>query len=191
VETLRAGPADLVRRPYAAVGDLVLEGRAAQLFDTSAWGFFFEDATVSSVAGRMGYTPVRGPVAAAQFLYAEGLGVTAWTPEPDAAAAFVAWRQSLPVLEKEVREVGRLDLPRTDLWAAEWFGTEVARRRLGPYMEVVRRSWEEAETEHVAARPDFVVQARALMGAISGTVAGQHEDLRTAVMQRFAGADRG
>src|SRR5919112_5513021 len=74
VDVLRATvPADLVQRDYAAVGQLVAEGRAAMLFDTSAWAFFFEDPGSSQVAGRMGYTTIAGPHAAAQFLYAEGL----------------------------------------------------------------------------------------------------------------------
>lgn len=164
------GPADLARRSYAEVGDLVLEGRAAQFFDTSAWGFFFENSDISAVAGRMGYTTIRGPRAPAQFLYAEGLGITAWSADPSAAAAFVSWRHSSETLRREVLEVGRLDLPRTDLPGTDWYEEEVARRRLGRYLAVVRRAWEEAETGHLARRPDFVARARELMRTISGAV---------------------
>lgn len=191
VETLRdCGPLDLTQRSYANVGDLVLGGTAAQMFDTSAWAFFLEDEARSRVAGRMGYTTVEGRYAPAQFLYAEGLGITRWCRRPLEAALFVAWRQSLPVLRKEVQVIGRLDVPRLDLWQTEWFDSEVARRGMTDYMAVVRHSWEQAEATHAASRPDFVPKARWLMGAISATVAGRYPSVSRALREWPAPGDR-
>jgi sorbitol/mannitol transport system substrate-binding protein len=192
IDVLRAtGAPDLTTRDYAAVGDLVAQGRAAMMFDTSAWGFFFEDPRHSQVAGRMGYTTLAGPAASAQFLYAEGLGVTSWSRSPVEAAAFVAWRQSDAVLRAEVLDVGRFDVPRVDLWETQWYADAVRQRALDGYLAVVRRSWDEADIAHVARRPDFVPQARRLMTAIAAVVDGRRIGLKDAVSAVFREADRG
>ena len=182
VQVLRTtAPADLALRDYAAVGQLVAEGRAAMLFDTSAWAFFFEDPRSSVVAGRMGYTTIAGPHAAAQFLYAEGLGMTAWCPEPEAAAEFIRWRHSDAVVRDEVETFGRLDLPRTDLWETQWYQDSVAARGLTDYMSVVRASWDLADVRHVPRRADYVPRARELMAAIGAVVSGQRPTLADAL----------
>lgn len=177
----QCGPADLVQRSYAQVGDLVLQGGAAQLFDTSAWGYFLENVGASSVAGRMAYTTVRGSVRPAQFLYAEGLGVTSWSAKAPEAAAFIQWRHSASVLEREVRMLGRIDLPRLDLWDMDWYQEHLACRGLATYMEVVRSAWAEVDTGHVARRPDFVKRARALMDFIAPMVTTFYDEADEAV----------
>lgn len=183
-------PRDLPTRDYAAVGQLMADGRAAVLFDTSAWAFFLEDRHVSAVAGRMGYTTVTGPVAPAQFLYAEGLGVTGWSRQPAAAARFITWRQSHDVLRSEVEDLGRIDVPRTDLWDTDWFAAALDDRGLAGYMEVVRRSWAESDVTHVSTRPDFVAAARRLMTAISGAVEGRYPSVTAAVAAVLPPAER-
>jgi ABC-type glycerol-3-phosphate transport system substrate-binding protein len=182
VDVLRAtAPPDLASRDYAAVGQLVAEGRAAMLFDTSAWAFFFEDPRSSQVAGRMGYTTIDGPHAAAQFLYAEGLGVTAWCPDPAAAAGFIRWRHSDAVVRDEVETFGRLDLPRTDLWDEQWYQETVAARGLSDYLTVVRTSWELADVGHVPRRADYVPRSREIMAAIGDVVSGRRPSLADAL----------
>ena len=177
----QTAPADLTTRDYAAVGQLVADGMAAMLFDTSAWAFFFEDPRSSQVAGRMGYTTIHGPHAAAQFLYAEGLGVTDWCPDPGAAAAFIRWRHSDAVVREEVETFGRLDVPRTDLWDKDWYQSCIASRALSEYMSVVRCSWELADVAHVPRRTDYVARARELMTAIESVVAGRTTTLTDAL----------
>lgn len=186
VEVLReTAPPKLSLRSYAQVGELVAQGRAAQLFDTSAWAFFFENPQLSTVAGRMGYTTIRGPSAPAQFLYAEGLGITSWSRYPEEAAAFIAWRHSDRIIRAEAEDLGRFDLPRADLWATDWYRDAVARRSLEAYLEVVRRSWEEADCAHFVARADFVPAARAVMRAIAGVVDRRFADLTVAIAGQY------
>jgi multiple sugar transport system substrate-binding protein len=192
VRTLRdTAPHDLTTRDYAAVGRLMQEGRALFLLDTSAWGFFLEDPAVSRVAGRLGYSVLHGPSAPVQFLYAEGLGITSWCSQPTEAAAFLTWRHSADVVRREVQEVGRLDLPRTDLWDADWYRDEVRRRSLEDYMGIVRRSWEAADPAHVAGRPDFVPQARRIMRAIVAVLERRAPDLTTALAAEAPAGDHG
>jgi ABC-type glycerol-3-phosphate transport system substrate-binding protein len=186
VEALReAASHDLTTRDYGQVGDLVAQGRAAQLFDTSAWGFCLEDPRQSRVAGRMGYATVRGQARPAQFLYAEGLGVTSWTELSREAAAFIAWRQSEECLRAEVEEVGRLDLPRRDLENFEWFRDAVQARRLDAYLSVVRESWAEAAPDHLTSRVDFVPAARRLMQVLSSVVGGEYADISQAMLHGY------
>jgi ABC-type glycerol-3-phosphate transport system substrate-binding protein len=192
VSTLRdCAPPDLVERSYARVGELLSDGAAAQMFDTSAWPYFLEDASCSKVAGRMAYATITGASAPAQFLYAEGLGITRWCRQPQEAAEFIAWRQSASVVQREVCLLGRMDLPRLDLLEADWFQAELARRAAGGYMAAVWQSWEQADSTHVAFRADFVTRARLLMRAIGAAVSGQYPSVSGALRASAEPADRG
>ena len=124
-----------------------------------------------------------GPVAPAQFLYAEGLGVTSWSLHADDAERFSAWRQSEQILRAEVYDVGRLDVPRIDLGEADWFASAVDLRGLTSYMDVVRRSWVQIDVARVSPRADFVIQARRLMTSIAGVIQGLYPN-PTAAMSK-------
>lgn len=163
---------------YAGVGDLVGAGSASHLFDTSAWAFQFEDPA-SPVRGLMGYTTVSASLPA-QFLYAEGLGITAGCRSEPAARKFIAWRHSEEVLRAEVEGVRRIDIPRTDLREKDWFREFVTSQGLQECLHAVDESWQRINSRHVALRPDYVEAARTLMGAISDTVAGRHASLAEA-----------
>lgn len=178
VETLRRQRGGLADLEYAAVGELVVEGRAAALIDTSAWAFRFE-APDSPVRGRIGYTTL-SDVNPVQFTYAEGLGVTEWCTDVEAARHFIAWRHSEPVVRRELEQVRRIDLPRTDVQEQAWFAEFVEREGLGACLDALRESWSTVTLEHVARRTDYVPVARQLMSAISGTVAGRYADLSEA-----------
>lgn len=174
----------LAELDYEGVGSLVTQGRAALMFDTSAWAFSFE-APGSPVRGLLGYRPIVG-VQPAQFLYAEGLGITSWCAEPEAAAAFVRWRHSEAVLRREVEEVRRIDIPRLDLRELDWFGHFVERERLESCLEAVDLSWQQAELSHVARRPDYVQASLALMRVISGTVSGEFSSIEQGYEDAYA-----
>lgn len=175
VRALRANARVLPSMDYAAMGDLIVKGLASQLFDTSAWAFQFE-APDSPVRGKMAYTTI-GDSAPAQFLYAEGLGITQWCTNSSAAHRFIAWRQSERVLRAEMEEVRRLDLPRQDLRRKEWFIHYIESQRLTEPLLGVDQSWSHIDLSHVAMRPDFVDASRRLMGAITGTITGHFASL--------------
>jgi ABC-type glycerol-3-phosphate transport system substrate-binding protein len=168
----------LVTLDYAGVGDLVGTGSASHLFDTSAWAFQFEDPA-SPVRGLMTYTTVSDSLPA-QFLYAEGLGITAGCRSEPAARAFLAWRHSEEVVRAEVEGVRRIDIPRTDLRGKDWYREFVDSQGLQECLSAVDESWQCIDSGHVALRPDFVEAARTLMGAISDTIAGRHASLADA-----------
>jgi ABC-type glycerol-3-phosphate transport system substrate-binding protein len=175
VEALSGGARGLAALDYAGVGNLVTSGKASQLFDTSAWAFQFEDPG-SPVRGLMGYTTVRDALPA-QFVYAEGLGITAGTPSEQAARQFIAWRHSEEVLRAEVEGVRRIDIPRADLRERDWYRAFVAAAGLQECLRAVDESWSGIDFRHIPLRVDFVEAARKLMGAISGTVSGRYSSL--------------
>lgn len=179
VEALKTASGHLTTLDYAGVGGLVEKGAASLLFDTSAWSFQFE-APGSPVRGKMAYTGIaeRAP---AQFLYAEGLGITAGSRNELAAREFIAWRHSERVLRAEVEGVRRIDIPRLDLRSKEWFADYVQSQRLSRCLTAVDQSWASTDDGHVARRTDFVAAARTLMQAISGTIAGQFSSLDEAL----------
>ncbi|MEV8136756.1 ABC transporter substrate-binding protein [Microbacterium aurantiacum] len=172
VTMLAARGAALTTLDYAAVGELVVSERASMIFDTSAWVFRFED-DASPVRGRMGYAVI-GDDHPAQFLYAEGLALTSWCTQPEAARRFLRWRHSDDVVRAEVEQIGRIDVPRRDLRSREWFDEHVRRRSLGDCLAAIDRSWESGDLRHVARRADFVSRAREVMAAISGVIRGDH-----------------
>ena len=178
VQEMSASSSHLATLDYAGVGDLVEKGAASLLFDTSAWSFQFE-APSSPVRGRMTYTGIaeRAP---AQFLYAEGLGITAGCRNELAAREFIAWRHSERVLRAEVEGVRRIDIPRLDLRSKGWFVDYVQSQGLSKCLTAVDQSWASTDDRHVARRTDFVTAARTLMQAISGTVAGRFSSLNEA-----------
>lgn len=186
LEDLQRGVGDLVQAmsgrgrhlaglDYAGVGGLVGTGTASHLFDTSAWAFQFEDPA-SPVRGLMAYTTVADSLQA-QFLYAEGLGITAGCRSEPAARKFIAWRHSEEVLRAEVEGVRRIDIPRADLREKNWYREFVASQGLQECLHAVDESWKCIDSRHVALRPDFVEAARTLMGAVSDTIAGRHDSL--------------
>ncbi|WP_181884726.1 ABC transporter substrate-binding protein [Arthrobacter sp. RT-1] len=178
VQALARGPQDLTGLDYAGVGNLVSDGKASHLFDTSAWAFQFEDPG-SPVRGLMGYTTV-GDARPAQFVYAEGLGITAGCHSEEAARQFIAWRHSEEVLRAEVVGVRRIDIPRADLRERDWYRDFVAGAGLEECLRAVDESWSGIDFRHIPLRVDFVEAARRLMGAISGTVSGKYASLALA-----------
>lgn len=188
VEALAGGPRDLAALDYAGVGNLVSDGEASHLFDTSAWAFQFEDPK-SPVRGLMGYTTV-GDARPAQFVYAEGLGITAGCRSEEAARKFIAWRHSEEVLHAEVHGVRRIDIPRADLREKDWYRDFVAATGLQECLRAVDESWSGIDFRHIPLRADFVEAARRLMGAISGTVSGKYASLAQAYDVTYQQAGR-
>lgn len=178
VQAMSASDRRLTTLDYAGTGALVEKGSASLLFDTSAWSFQFE-APGSPVRGRMAYTGI-AEHAPAQFLYAEGLGITAGCRDEPAARQFIAWRHSERVLRAEVEGIRRIDIPRVDLRGKEWFIDYVQSQGLSTCLAAVDRSWASTDDSHVAKRADYVTAARTLMEAISGTISGRFSSLTEA-----------
>ena len=187
VAQLRQAPNSdrLVAADYNILGAEMQADRAVMMFDTSAWPYLLDSRT-SPVAGRMGYTVITD-ITAAQFMYAEGLAVTSWSPHREAAQQFIRWRHSHPVIQAEVDRVGRFDLPRLDVHESEWFRAAAHEAGANEWLAVIRSAWEHASLDHVPQRTDFVPRAREIMRAISATIAGGYPSLSAAHEATYPG----
>lgn len=176
----RKGAEDAQQLDYVAAGDRFLAGNAVSLFDTSGWGNYIEDPARSRVAGKVTYKVLRGPHAAAQFFYSEGLAVTAWTQRAEEAAELIRWRHSRPLLEREVTEQHRFDHPRRDVreWAA--VREHATTRGADGYLTALEEAWDAIDARYFPRREDFAERGRTIAAAISAAIDGQ-EDLVTAL----------
>jgi multiple sugar transport system substrate-binding protein len=183
IDHLRAyGPADAAELDYIVAGERFLRGDAAALFDTTGWGNYLEDPARSAVAGDVDYCVLRGKHAAAQFLYSEGLAVTAWSDRLEEAASLIAWRHSDPILQREVLEQHRFDHPRLDVrgWGAT--ARHAKQRGMDRYLATLSEAWDAIDPEYFPRREDFAERGRAVALAISSAIAGR-SDLLTALKQ--------
>jgi multiple sugar transport system substrate-binding protein len=72
-----------------------LQGKAAMWLDGVGWAPAGEDPTRSRVVGKIGYSPVpKGPVAAASATYGDGIGISAASPNKEAAFLYCQWAVS-------------------------------------------------------------------------------------------------
>lgn len=182
VATLRThGAPDAAAMDYIAAGDALRTGQAALAFDTSGWGNVLEDPSQSDVVGRMRYGVPRGPAAALQFPYSEGLAVTAASTRADLAARLLAWRHDPATLTREALEQGRVDFPRRDLRAWPDIAEAAEARGLEGYLTALAAAWDAIELASFPLRPDFVDVGRKVMGPISAAVAGRVDDLAAAL----------
>jgi multiple sugar transport system substrate-binding protein len=183
VDHLRShGAKDAAELDYVAAGERFLRGEAVALFDTTGWGNYIEDPARSQVAGKVSYCVLRGEHAAAQFLYSEGLAVTAWSDRVEEAAALINWRHSEPILEREVLEQHRFDHPRIDVrsWATTAHHAEA--RGMQPYLATLSDAWDAIDARYFPRREDFAERGREVASAISDAIAGR-TDLLTALRQ--------
>lgn len=176
------GAPDAAELDYVTAGERFLRGEAAALFDTTGWGNYIEDQSRSAVAGRVGYRVLRGQHAAAQFLYSEGLAVTAWSDRLEEAAALIAWRHSEPILQREVLEQHRFDHPRVDVRSWDSTVRHAERRGMGRYLATLGEAWDAIDPRYFPRRADFAERGREVASAISAAIAGRL-DLVTALQQ--------
>jgi multiple sugar transport system substrate-binding protein len=174
VDHLRThGAEDAAELDYVVAGDRFLRGEAAALFDTTGWGNYIEDPERSQVAGKVGYSVLRGEHAAAQFLYSEGMAVTAWSERLEEAAALIDWRHSEAILQREVLEQHRFDHPRTDVRSWEATARHAEERGMHRYLATLGDAWDSIDPRYFPRREDFAERGREVASAISAAIAGR------------------
>lgn len=169
VDRLRRQKEDLSSLGYAEMGELFSAGRAAMMFDTSAWATIY--ALDSNLSSQVAYG-LLGQQRPAQFFYAEGLGITSACRNVDEAKAFIRWRHSAHVIQEEVTSLNRLDFPRVDLVREVWFSELLNRGTNRHVFESVMEAWQAVPADYPIARAGFVQWGRAVMAAISDAVQG-------------------
>jgi len=150
------GPSDAATLTFTQAGEKFSSGTAAMMFDTSGFGTIFEDEGQSSVAGKVGYALPTGPAGKTlQWLYNEGLAITADSQNKDAAWLFLQWRMSRDVTMRELTELNRTDVPSLHVLESTEYTDYMAENGLADFAEKLQASWEASTAEHWPFYPEF------------------------------------
>ena len=110
-------PTDAAAMGWDTMSEMFRQGNAAMNFDMHGFVSTYASAEVSTVADVIDCAVITGPDGkAAQWMYGEGLGISSFSKNKDAAWLFLQWRNSLGVLEQEVEQDIRFDFPDTRIY---------------------------------------------------------------------------
>jgi multiple sugar transport system substrate-binding protein len=116
------GPEDASAMGWDTMSEMFRQGKAAMNFDMSGFPSVYTDPSVSSVADNVGVAIVSGPSnETAQWVYAEGLGISKYSKNKDAAWLFLQWRTSLDVAKQEATDGLRIDFPLDSIYETNEF----------------------------------------------------------------------
>lgn len=170
------GPADAPSLTFTQAGEVFSSGNAAMMFDTSGFGTVFENPDQSQVAGKIGFTQPVGPAGKPlQWLYNEGLAISANSKNKEAAWLFLQWRMSEEVTTRELLEIGRTDVPNLDVLGSETYAEYAEENNLTDFTNILTESWDNATAEHWPFYPEFAEIGDTFAAAISSVIAGSAE----------------
>jgi multiple sugar transport system substrate-binding protein len=167
------GPSDAATLTFTQAGEKFSSGQAAMMFDTSGFGTIFEDAKQSQVAGKIGYTLPTGPSGKKlQWLYNEGLAITAKSKNKNAAWLFLQWRMSRDTTMKELTQLNRTDVPNLNVLQSKEYTDYMASKGLEEFSTALQESWEGTTAEHWPFYPEFTSIGDTFTKEISAAIAG-------------------
>ena len=167
------GAPDAATLTFTQAGEKFSSGNAAMIFDNSAFGTIFEDPEQSKVAGKVGYTTPTGPAGnSIQWLYNEGLAITAKSENKNAAWLFLQWRMSRDVTMKELTELNRTDVPSLYVLQSEEFADYTAEHGVQEFAQAVEESLNEATADHWPFYPEFASIGDTFAAEISTAITG-------------------
>lgn len=167
------GPKDAATLDFTQAGEKFSSGKAAMMFDTSGFGTIFEDPKESKVAGKVGFTLPTGPTGKPlQWLYNEGLAITADSKHKNAAWLFLQWRLSRETTMKELTELGRTDVPSLYVLNSPEYKKYAEEHKVTAFTEALKGSWEQATSEHWPFYPEFSKIGDTFAQNISSAIAG-------------------
>jgi ABC-type glycerol-3-phosphate transport system substrate-binding protein len=167
------GPSDAATLTFTQAGEKFSSGQAAMMFDTSGFGTIFEDPKQSKVVGKVGYSLPSGPAGKPlQWLYNEGLAVTAASKNKNAAWLFLQWRLSRETTTKELTELGRTDVPSLHVLRSPEYATYAKEHNVQDFTKMLPQSWEKATAEHWPFYPQFAKIGDSFAQQISAAIAG-------------------
>lgn len=167
------GADDAATLTFTQAGEKFSSGSAAMMFDTSGFGTIFESPAQSQVAGKVGYTLPVGPAGKnLQWLYNEGLAVTANSANKEAAWLFLQWRMSRDVTTKELLELDRTDVPNLGVLSSEDYTNYMAENNLQEFAVALQDSWKMTTAVHWPFYPEFAAIGDTFAKEISNAIAG-------------------
>lgn len=167
------GADDAATLTFTQAGEKFSSGAAAMMFDTSGFGTVFEDAEQSPVAGKVGYTLPTGPSGKnLQWLYNEGLAITAGSQNKDAAWLFLQWRMSRETTMKELTELNRTDVPNLFVLESPEYASYMTENGLEDFAVALQGSWDMTTAEHWPFYPEFALIGDTFAKEMSTAITG-------------------
>lgn len=167
------GPSDAATLDFTQAGEKFSSGSAAMMFDNSAFGTIFENPEQSKVAGKVGYTLPTGPDGGSlQWLYNEGLAITAGSKNKNAAWLFLQWRVSRETMMKELTEIGRTDVPNLFVLNSPEYAAYAKEHNVEEFTKMIPESLNEATAEHWPFYPEFAKIGDVFAQGVSSAIAG-------------------
>ncbi|MCG8479680.1 MAG: extracellular solute-binding protein [Spirochaetales bacterium] len=164
------GPADASVMGWDSMSEMFRQGRAAMNFDMSGFPAVYMDPEASQVADRVAVTTITGPAGvAAQWVYGEGLGITASSRNKEAAWLFIQWRTSLDVAIKEVERGLRTDFPLESIYTTPEYRERTADNDFARSIPAVMESVDFSYWPNV---PQFAQLGQAFQSAVSLVIEG-------------------
>ena len=167
------GAPDASTLTFTQAGEKFSSGQAAMMFDTSGFGTIFESPAQSQVAGQVGYSLPVGPAGDnLQWLYNEGLAITANSGNKDAAWLFLQWRMSRDITTKELLELDRTDVPNLAVLDGSDYESYMAENNLEDFAVALQDSWKMTTAEHWPFFPEFAAIGDTFASEMSNAIAG-------------------
>ncbi len=167
------GAADAATLTFTQAGERFSSGSAAMMFDTSGFGTIFESQAQSQVAGQVGYSLPVGPAGNnLQWLYNEGLAITANSGNKDAAWLFLQWRMGRDITTKELLELDRTDVPNLNVLGGTDYAAYMAENNLEDFAVALQDSWKMTTAEHWPFYPEFAAIGDTFAAEMSNAIAG-------------------
>ncbi len=165
-------PADAAAMGWDTMSEMYRQGKAAMNFEMSGFVSAYSNKEVSSVAGSIDCSVIKGPSGnAAQWMYGEGLGISSFSKNKDSAWLFLQWRNSLGIAEKEVSNDIRFDIPDTRIYETETYKEKT--KDIGFFTKKLPEIMDSIDAKYWPATPKFDKVAEAFQQKISLAIAGE------------------
>lgn len=165
-------PEDSAAMGWDTMSELFRQGKAAMNFDMNGFVSTYTNTEVSSVSDSIDCTVITGSSGnAAQWMYGEGLGISAYSGNKDAAWLFLQWRNSLNVIEKEVEEGIRYDFPDDRIYDMDSYKSKT--EQIGFFTEKLPDIMNSIDSNYWPATEKFDKVAEAYQKQISLAIAGE------------------
>lgn len=164
-------PEDSAAMGWDTMSELFRQGKAAMNFDMNGFVSTYTSADVSSVADQIDCAVITGPGGnAAQWMYGEGLGISSFSKNKEAAWLFLQWRNSLDVIQKEVESDIRYDFPDTRIYETDSYKSKT--ESIGFFTEKLPEIMESIDSSYWPATEKFDKVAEAYQKQISLAISG-------------------
>jgi multiple sugar transport system substrate-binding protein len=165
-------PADAAAMGWDTMSEMYRQGKAAMNFEMSGFVSAYANKETSSVADVLGCSVIKGATGnAAQWMYGEGLGISSFSKNKDAAWLFLQWRNSLDIAEKEVENSIRFDMPDSRIYDTESYKEKT--KQINFFTENLSEIMGSIDARYWPATPQFDKVAEAFQQKISLAIAGK------------------